>query len=353
MSGIRVKNIYYMLAYAFEVLREREFRNLETETFKHSDDLFASILIVGISGQIKRGLTREYIDKSEPLSLLRGKIDLSESLKLTTFVHQRWICKYEVFSVNNMMNRIVKTALLFLLKSSDVATDRRRKLRQLLGYFDKVEPISKDGIKWSALHFHQNNAVYRMIIGICRLVLERRILTQDQGASCLMTFEDDRAMSRLYEKFVLKYYLRHFPQFHVSSDVIHWNLDTDADIFLPKMQSDIVLSCGKKKLIIDTKWYRQTTQYNSRFNSRTYHSANLYQIFTYVKNEDKNRTGNVSGLLLYAKTDEPIVPDSEYRIGGNRFAVKTLDLGADWASIDQQLHSIAQYVMNDLDKPTL
>lgn len=31
----------------------------------------------------------------------------------------------------------------------------------------------------------------------------------------------------------------------------------------------------------------------------------------YVKNMDKNNTGNVSGLLLYAKTEEGVFPDGE------------------------------------------
>lgn len=79
----------------------------------------------------------------------------------------------------------------------------------------------------------------------------------------------------------------------------------------------------------------------SRFHTNTLHSANLYQIFTYVKNLDKENTGNISGLLLYAKTDELVHPDNSYKMGGNRIAAKTLDLNCDFSKIKEQLDRIA------------
>ena len=45
----------------------------------------------------------------------------------------------------------------------------------------------------------------------------------------------------------------------------------------------------------------------------TLHSGNLYQIFTYVKNKDTefgDEPHRVSGMLLYAATDEAIQPDT-------------------------------------------
>jgi len=86
-------------------------------------------------------------------------------------------------------------------------------------------------------------------------------------------------------------------------------------------------------------------QINSLFNSQTIHSHNLYQIFTYVKNMDLARSGNISGLLLYAKTDEDIVPDNDYIIGGNRISVKTLDLNTDFSNISKQLNAIVEKML--------
>ena len=70
--------------------------------------------------------------------------------------------------------------------------------------------------------------------------------------------------------------------------------------------------------------------------------SNLASIFfTYVKNRDKGASGSVSGVLLYAKTDEEITPDNDYLMNGNRFSVKTLDLYVDFYKIAEQLNLLA------------
>ncbi len=55
---IQIKNIYYMLAYAYQVLSERGYEDLSAEDFENTHDLLSSILEKGISHQIKRGLNR-------------------------------------------------------------------------------------------------------------------------------------------------------------------------------------------------------------------------------------------------------------------------------------------------------
>jgi 5-methylcytosine-specific restriction enzyme subunit McrC len=151
-------------------------------------------------------------------------------------------------------------------------------------------------------------------------------------------------MHRLYEKFVLGYYVREYPVLSASASYINWNLEDGADkLHLPVMKSDVTLTKGNKTIIIDTKYYGRTMQHNSLYNSTSIISSNLYQIYTYVKNKDVKNTGNVMGVLLYAKTDEEITPDNDYVIGGNQISVKTLDLSGIWEEIKAQLDNIVLY----------
>lgn len=48
----------------------------------------------------------------------------------------------------------------------------------------------------------------------------------------------------------------------------------------------------------------------------------------------------VSGMLLYAKTDEEIQPDNVYQMSGNKISVKTLDLNCDFTVMTDSLDSI-------------
>ena len=81
-----------------------------------------------------------------------------------------------------------------------------------------------------------------------------------------------------------------------------------------------------------------------QYDVHTLHSANLYQIFTYVKNRDTefgDQPHEVSGMLLYAKTDELFQPDNIYQMSGNQISVKTLDLNQEFSEIAKQLNAIA------------
>lgn len=40
-KNILIKNIYYMLAYAFQVLKRNNYANIASEKFEHIEDLFA------------------------------------------------------------------------------------------------------------------------------------------------------------------------------------------------------------------------------------------------------------------------------------------------------------------------
>ena len=102
--------------------------------------------------------------------------------------------------------------------------------------------------------------------------------------------------------------------------------------------SDIMLTYGNKTLIIDAKYYGHTTQ--KQYDVNTLHSNNLYQIFTYVKNKAVSG-GEVSGMLLYAKTDEAIQPNNTYMMSGNKISVRTLDLDCEFPEIANQLNGIA------------
>ena len=182
-----------------------------------------------------------------------------------------------------------------------------------------------------------------MLISLCQLLIQGMLMTTEDGEYRLASFIDEQRMSRLYEKFILEYYSRECPGIKAAASQIPWVLDDDVSTFLPEMQSDITLSKGNRVLIIDAKYYSHTMQ--TQYDTRTLHSANLYQIFTYVKNKDASfgdKPHEVAGMLLYARTDEAIQPDNTYMMSGNRISVKTLDLNQEFSKIAEQLDGIAE-----------
>ena len=347
---IRIQNIYYMLAYAFHVLNEQGYKSISTESFDNTAELFAEILSRGISNQIKRGLGKEYISRQEALSTLRGRLNISESIKTQTIIRKQMICSYDDFSVNSYMNRIIKSTM-FLLIKSDISKKRKKKLKKLCVFFSDVDVLDVNSINWN-IRYNRNNQTYRMLISICYLTINGLLQTQTDGTTRLMDFLDEQRMYRLYEKFILEYYRKEYPVITVNASQISWQLDDGYDYeMLPVMQSDIMLTFNEKVLIIDAKYYSHSLQY--QYDQYSIHSNNLYQIFTYVKNKEeelKNQPHEVSGMLLYAKTDEDIYPDNEYKMSGNLISVRTLNLDVDFSVIKKQLDNVVVKYFKDLTR---
>lgn len=340
---IPIKNIYYMLSYAFQVLNEQGYKNLATEQFENTADLMAAILAKGISIQIKRGLGKEYISQTESLSTMRGKIDIAESIKTQSLLKKQMVCDYDEFSTNGTMNRIIKSTVELLIYSGNISTKRIKELKKLMVYFTDVEKINLYTVNWN-MHYNRNNQTYRLLISVCYLVVKGLLQTNSDGTNKLMDFVDEQRMCRLYEKFILEYYRKEFPEITANASKIDWQLDDGISDMLPVMQTDIMLTYNEKILIIDAKYYSHTTQ--SQYDTHTLHSGNLYQIFTYVKNKEAELEGKphdkVSGMLLYAKTDEAVLPDNDYLMSGNKISVKTLDLDCEFSQIAEQLNKIIE-----------
>lgn len=336
---IPIHNVYYMLSYAFQILNEQSYKNIATEQFHNTADLMAAILSKGIATQIKRGLGKEYIPQREALSTLKGKMDITESIKTQTILKKQMWCTYDEFSVNGTKNRIIKSTLELLL-GSDIPKHRKKELRKLMAFFSDVKNIDLHSVNWN-MKYDRNNKTYRMLISICYLVVNGLLQTNSEGNTKIMDFLDEQSMFRLYEKFILGYYKKHYTELSPSASRIPWSVDNT--IMLPVMQSDIHLQKGNTVLIIDAKYYSHTTQV--KYDNHTLHSNNMYQIFTYVKNCDYafgEEDHKVSGMLLYANTDEKIQPDNVYQMNGNQITVKTLDLNQKFDIIAKQLDNIVK-----------
>ena len=341
-KGILIKNIYYMLAYAFQVLKQSDYQQVASEEFENIYDLFSAILYKGISRQLKQGLYREYVEKNENLSTVRGKIDINGTILNKLNRKQRLACEFDELSENNIFNSILKTTALVLIGERTVKKENRQALRKIMPFFDNIDGMDPVSIKWNTLNYKRNNQNYKMLMNICYFILDSLLQTTRKGEYKLGSFSDEK-MAKLFEKFVLEYYrFNHAYLSEVSAAQIKWDISEASDesdfYLLPMMQTDIALRNNDKTRIIDTKYYTNTMQ--SNYNKQTIHSGNLYQIYTYVKNKDVNNTGNVSGMVLYAKTSESITPDCSFIMGKNIISVKTLDLNRDFNEISMQLDDI-------------
>ena len=96
---VKVKNVYWMLAYAFDMLKDKGTQSMQTEDFDNIYNMLASILVKSLNYQIKKGLNKEYLQKTELMGAVKGKILISDSIKYNTLKEHKLLCEYDVKAI--------------------------------------------------------------------------------------------------------------------------------------------------------------------------------------------------------------------------------------------------------------
>ena len=109
-KGIFIRNIYYMLTYAFQELKQNNYEEIAGEEFEEIHDLFAEILLRGISFQLKQGLHKEYISCHGSLSTLKGKLDICGTVNNLMRKQQKIDCEYDESDIKNNCSILAETS---------------------------------------------------------------------------------------------------------------------------------------------------------------------------------------------------------------------------------------------------
>ena len=335
-----------MLVYAFDVPKSKEYERLAREDCEDIYDLLASLLLCGMNSLIKRGFLKSYIRKTDELNAIRGRIDISESIRKLSLQNAKAVCNFDEFSGNIYFNQILKTTFLYLL-CRPLQKNIKRDVTKILMYFNEIDTISISTIKWDNFVFNRNNAHYDTLLYFCRLICEESVANQSKGKKNFRTIEDNLLPS-LFERFVYAFYKKNLSRQYtiMFQHKIEWKADKQD--MLPKMQADTVIESDSQKLIIDTKFYSKTLQSSYFSDNQTVISSNLYQIFAYAKNEAAKTPGKpVSGMLLYPQVD--VALKKSYLIDGHNFHIQTINLNQEFGLIKQEMMDIYTFIEQYVD----
>lgn len=337
-----IKNIYYMMAYAFKAIDIADFKRLEVESFGNVLDLLAAILAAGLDAQRRRGFEREYQPREEDLMRVRGRIDIAETMRLRMRRRQDLHCVFDERTEDTYKNRVLRTTALYLLRAPEVDASRKRDLKRSLVLMQDVSLLDPQRIAWGSMRYHRNNRSYQILMNVCYLALHELLLRDEWGEVRLADVLNGEALHRLYEKFILEYYCKHWSWLHPAAREVAYEAGDSAPDFLPRLLTDVMLTNGDKRLIIDAKYYG--TILGTHYNKEILSPANVNQIFSYVMHAASAFDGEVSGMLLYARTEDAAFESESWTDLGHTFHVRTLDLNQDFAGIAAQLDAITGLV---------
>lgn len=335
-SQIPIRNIYYMLSYAYKTLNLSEYKQIGTEKFENVEDLYAEILLIGIPVLIRGGLSKDYISVEETTNVIKGKMDINSTIKKNTLLNKKVAVIYDEFSEDILLNQIIKATLIYLSRSNKISHKKRRLFYGLLPYFIEVSDVELDLKLWENVKYNCQNIRYQFIVEVCRYLFEHLLYDESSTSQMMKEVQDEQQLSSLFEKFIYAFFKRE-TNYHVSHPQIQWSVDDGLTDALPIMQTDLVLQKDNKTLIVDAKFYSENMVARFEGGTAKQRSSNLYQIFTYINNWEKEPDEIVAGMLLYAKTTAMKQPNHTYQIKGNQIFVVSLDLKQDFNNITENL----------------
>ena len=326
-----------MLCYAWN--RAEEVKNLDLRGTKGDNiyDLLSLVLCNSVSKLIKKGIYKQYISTNEETYSLKGKINFGESLKKNSFKNGRGFCEFDEFSDDIIHNQIIKATLYNILKCKTVDKNIKDKVMKLYHYFDGISSVKLNKTSFEKAKTHRNNRHYKFSLDICKLIYNDMIVDELTGNTSF-NYKEEEKLAYLFEDFVRNFYKIHLSNSYVCRENIKWATVGNEMDLLPIMQTDITIKREHEIIIMDTKYYKNTLV--SNMGQDKYHSTNMYQMFSYLKNAEAKGSlyKNSKGILLYPQVNKSL--DNVYKLQDHVLKICTINLNNEWTQIHNRLLEI-------------
>jgi 5-methylcytosine-specific restriction enzyme subunit McrC len=286
-------------------------------------------------------ITESTVSPKEEIPGIRGKLDLSETIKANLLARARTVCNFDELSPDVLHNQIIKATLRRHLLSETLTAKLREPLR--IGYLrlPGVTDIRLRESVFRAVQLHRNIRFYRFLLDVCRLIFECMVPDEVTGRFRFRDFSrDEDGMYRLFERFLFNFYHHEQVAFKVTRPSFPWAQTSGTAIsLLPQMRTDIYLTSPSRRILIDAKYTASIIQ--EYHGHRSLRAPHLYQLFSYLKNiPAPASTHATEGMLVYPLARNRV--DVSFVVHGHGIRVYTIDLNQHWKSIRQDLLNLLQ-----------
>lgn len=263
-------------------------------------EIFIKMFIDEVAILTKQGLKSAYMPIDANEQFYKGKFLVSQNIKHNLVSRERVFVRYDDFNLNRPENRLIKTTLDFLLKTTGDANNRRNSMR-LLSFFDGVEYSKSVDSDFSKCFADRSMNHYQKAISWCRVFLKGNSFTAFSGSAVAIALLFP--MEKVFESYVAAKLRK-----HIGNDINLWTQDTRYSLFDSPtrafaLRPDIVLEFGGNTVVMDTKW--KLLSDNARNNGIT--QSDMYQMYAYSKKYKAEKI-----ILLYPNSDTLSKTDIRY-----------------------------------------
>lgn len=313
-----VGNIWHLLA-AAEGLTELSWPEIGSETVIGLIEGLAAIFLRETERLLQQGAVHGYRSVRRGLSTIRGRLDLREQMRRPDSLPQRFICRFDEFTIDVPENRLVVAALSNV--SSGCAHSRlRARAKRCVADFQGVHASAAEEI--GEIRLNSANAHYRTALTLARLILDGmspRVGPGSRRAPGLLIH-----MPRLFERFVCRTVTEGLPAWLTARSNGH-SVALDEERRAMLTPDAVVEREGAAVCVVDAK-------YRAHSASRTEPGASdLYQMMAYCMGYDAREA-----VLVYPYPVE--TPPVRIRRGASNLRVHPvgIDLSGDRRTVEAE-----------------
>ncbi|WP_370578700.1 5-methylcytosine-specific restriction endonuclease system specificity protein McrC [Snodgrassella alvi] len=316
VAKIPIKNIWLLLLYAsnlYQTLGKQQRIQLEN----NPEDLIklAAKLYCEATEKLMRSLSCGYIQQTQILNRVRGKIDILATVRQHLLEKGRIQCQFEVLTIDTPKNRYIHAAAHTLLP---LIEDKKLKIRcqKIISRFNTLKIGQSTQYDFRADYFDRAGTQDRYLLTLCRLIFKMAIPTEQAGVqSAEQINKTDTWLRQLFEKATIGFARVNLPasRWKISSGKqLSWQQESASNHinkFLPDMQTDLIIehTACQHRMIIDTKCTSIVRQ--SRSKKDKFKSEHIYQLYAYLRSQENTTDApscHATGMLLYPAIDENI-----------------------------------------------
>lgn len=241
-------------------------------------EIFIQMFIQEFERICQRGIFHQYIEVEKNRNMLKGRLLFNQQLRFNLTHKERFYSLSDEYSIDNLLNAIIKTTLVFLKNKTSVIST---KLHQAIEIFDEVSVLQHCKIDFSKCLYSRHYHYYENILKWCEVFLQNKSFITHSGDS--KAYALLFPMERLFEAFVALMLKKQNKDYSIGIQVakrslIQWNNGPKfllrPDLYIQKQKDK-----RKIKIIADTKWKILDPKDPKLGISQ----ADLYQLFTYAK----------------------------------------------------------------------
>ncbi len=264
-------------------------------------EIFINMYIQEVLHLVKKGIKSDYVNCEDNLPVYKGKLLVNEHLKHNYMHKERFYVSFDEYKENRPENKLVKSTLLKLQKLTD-SFENSKNIRQLLTFFELVEPSSNYEQDFSRVVINRNTKDYDNLIKWAKVFLKNKTFTSFAGAnsSCALLFP----MEKLFESYVAQSLRKVLPEGWTMfcQEKKHYLFEKLNDDKYRRFSliPDIVLRFYNDKetrtVILDTKWKRLNNKKECNYGIS---QSDMYQMYAYSK---KYKTSEI--WVLYPANEQ-------------------------------------------------